>query len=97
ADIHLDSELSQFVIWMYDDACPPSNGCSTSQPGLPSRDIEYAAVWQFAQSPRRKQYSAKCAAKYASDGNCYAPSDTAHKWFLDLNTATSPDPSGGAK
>jgi hypothetical protein len=57
----------------------------------------YAAAWQFAQSPRRKQYTRRCAAKYATDGNCYAPSDAAHKWFLDLNSATSADPSGGAK
>jgi len=97
ADVHLDSQLSDFVIWIYDDACPPSNGCETSQPPLPSRDIGYAAVWQFAQSPRRKRYTARCKAKYAADGNCYAPSDAAHKWFLDLNAATSPDPSGGAK
>ena len=97
ADVHSDPQLREFVIWTYNDACPPSNGCSISQPGLPSRDIEYAAVWQFAQSPRRKQYTAKCATKYDADGNCYAPSDVAHKWFLDLNVATSADPSGGAK
>jgi hypothetical protein len=97
ADIHLDRQLSEFVIWIYDDACPPSNGCAASQPPLPSHDISYAAVWQFAQSPRRKQYTAKCAAKYAPDGNCYAPSDTARKWFLDLNAARSQDPSEGAR
>jgi hypothetical protein len=25
------------------------------------------------------------------------PGDTAHAWFLDVNTATSANPSGGAK
>src|SRR6266436_6501295 len=30
-----------------------------------------------------------------ADGICYAPGDTAHAWFLDLNSATSPDPSSG--
>jgi hypothetical protein len=52
-------------------------------------------VWQFAQSPRRKQFTAHCAATYNRDGNCYAPGDNAHAWFLDLNSATSPDPSSG--
>jgi len=97
ADIHVDPNLRGFAIWIYDDACPPSQGCKGIQPPPPARDIEYAVVWQFAQSPRRKQYTAHCKAKYAADGNCYAPSDAAHKWFLDLNSATSTDPSGGAK
>jgi hypothetical protein len=57
----------------------------------------YATVWQFAQSPRRKEFSARCAGTYARDGNCYAPGDTAHAWFLDLDAADSADPSGGAK
>ncbi len=88
----------EFAVWVYNDACPPSPGCSfNADPPVPSNsgiDIpNVATVWQFAQSPRRKQFTARCPAKYASDGNCYAPTDTAHKWFLDLNSATSPDPS----
>ena len=97
ADIHVDPRLKDFSIWIYDDSCPPSNGCGFGPPPAPSKNIVYAAVWQFAQSPRRRQYTARCAVKYAKDGNCYAPSDKAHKWFLDLNSATSPDPSNGAK
>ncbi len=97
ADIHFDVLLSGISLWIYDDSCPPSTGCTAGRPQAPSRDIAYAVVWQFAQSPRRKQYTARCKAKYAADGNCYAPSDVARKWFLDLNSATSPDPSGGAK
>jgi hypothetical protein len=38
-----------------------------------------------AQSPRRKEFTAHCPANYAADGNCYAPDDSAHKWFLDAN------------
>jgi Domain of unknown function (DUF1906) len=87
------------IYWVYNDACPPSPGCVFPQdPPAPSKSRNsHVGVWQFAQSPRRKEFTAQCPAKYAPDGNCYAPNDTEHKWFLDVNTATSPDPSGGAK
>ncbi len=87
-------ELAYFV---FNDTCPPAPGCVISQsPPPPSASgISYAAVWQFAQSPRRKERTARCAATYAADGNCYASGDTAHAWFLDLDSATTPNPSGG--
>jgi Domain of unknown function (DUF1906) len=87
-------DLAYFV---YNDACPPSPGCVVPHnPPPPSRSgVAYAAVWQFAQSPRRKQFTTRCAATYNRDGNCYAPGDTAHAWFLDLNSATTSDPSSG--
>lgn len=87
------------VFWVFNDVCPPSPGCEFRQnPPSPAKSgTTYAAVWQFAQSPRRKERTARCAAKYAGDGNCYSPGETARKWFLDVNSATSPDPSGGAK
>jgi len=98
-DIRSHAATRETVIWVYNDACPPSPGCTFSEnPPAPSESgIESAAVWQFAQSPRRKEYTARCPAKYAPDGNCYAPGDTTHKWFLDVNSASSSDPSGGAK
>jgi hypothetical protein len=98
-DIRNDPSTHDFTFWIYNDACPPSPGCSFPQtPPLPSLSgIGFASVWQFAQSPRRKEFTAHCPARYAPDGNCYAPKDTAHKWFLDVNATTSPDPSGGAK
>ncbi len=98
-DIYNDPLLPDFARWVYNDACPPAGGCTVeSQAPAPAKSgIGYADVWQFAQSPRRKQFTARCAAKYAADGNCYAPSDAAHRWFLDVNSATSADPSGGAK
>jgi len=85
-------DLTYFV---FNDACPPSPGCVVShKPPPPSASgIPYAAVWQFAQSPSRKQFTARCAATYNADGNCYAPGDCANCWFLDLNSATTPDPS----
>jgi len=97
--IRKQGPLHEMVIWAFNDVCPPSPGCGFPQnPPAPSASgISYAAVWQFAQSPRRKERTALCQSKYAPDGNCYAAGDTAHKWFLDVNTATSADPSGPAK
>jgi len=107
ADLHDDPALAEFTFWVYNDACPPSPGCSAgnttaarspqSPPAPAASGIGFALVWQFAQSPRRKQYTAHCRANYAPDGSCYAPSDKSREWFLDLNSATSPDPSGGAR
>jgi len=94
-DIHNNMGKRDVVYWIYNDACPPSPGCAFPQkaPRPLEGGISYASVWQFAQSPRRKEFTARCPAKYAADGNCYAPGDSARKWFLDVNTATSPDPS----
>jgi hypothetical protein len=98
-DIRANEAPRQFSYWVYNDVCPPAPGCVSERtaPAPAASGTPYAAVWQFAQSPRRKEFTAKCAATYARDGNCYAPGDAAHAWFLDLNTATSADPSGGAK
>ncbi len=94
---HLGSRPMAF--WVYNDACPPSPGCAFPQ-APPAPDVggfPAAVVWQYAQSPRRKEYTAKCTANYAADGNCYAPGDSAHRWFLDVNSASSPDPSAPTK
>ena len=98
-DIRNHAATRGISIWAYNDACPPSPGCTFSRdPASPAKSgIPYAAVWQFAQSPRRKEFTSRCAATYHRNGNCYAPGDSAHSWFLDVNSATSPDPSGGAK
>jgi hypothetical protein len=98
-DIRDKEAPRDFAFWIYNDFCPPAPGCAFPEnpPSPSSSGIGYAAVWQFAQSPRRKAFTAHCPADYHKDGNCYAPGDTAHAWFLDVNSATSPDPSGGAK
>jgi hypothetical protein len=98
-DIYNQAAMRDFLIWVYNDACPPSPGCVFPQnPPPPSQSgISYAAVWQFAQSPRRKEFTAHCPANYHRDGNCYAAGDVAHAWFLDVNSATSRDPSGGSR
>ena len=96
-DIRSHTATHDIAVWAYNDACPPSPGCTFpgNPPAASASGIPYATVWQFAQSPRRKEFSARCAATYSKDGNCYVPSDTAHAWFLDVNSATSPDPSNG--
>ena len=98
-DIRNHAATRSISIWAFNDACPPSPGCIfPHDPASPAKSgIPYAVVWQFAQTPRRKEFTSRCAATYYRNGNCYAPGDSAHSWFLDVNSATSPDPSGGAK
>ena len=97
-DIRKNLGKDDLAYFIYNDACPPSPGCVVpNNPPPPSASgIPYTAVWQFAQSPRRKEFTTHCAATYNRDGNCYAPGDAAHVWFLDLNSSTTPDPSSGA-
>jgi hypothetical protein len=93
---HLGSQ--RFTYWVYNDKCPPSPGCAkpATPPSPSASGVPYADIWQFAQSPRRKEFTARCGGTYR-DNNCYADGDTAHRWYLDLNAARNPDPSGGAK
>ncbi|HXM98272.1 MAG TPA: hypothetical protein VN982_07340 [Candidatus Dormibacteraeota bacterium] len=92
-DIH--TQIPHFIFWVFNDSCPPSPGCdSHRRPPSPSHSgVGYAKIWQFAQSPRRAEFTSGCAATYQPDGNCYSPTDGAKKWFLDLDSASSPDPS----
>jgi len=87
----------KLVFWVFNDACPPSPGCAFSPaPPVVQGGVSSAAVWQYAQSPRRKDRTKECAASYAADGNCYAPGDSAHKWFVDVNAATTANPSAAS-
>jgi hypothetical protein len=97
-DIRAHAPSADFVYFIFNDACPPSPGCTYPQnpPSPVTGGISYASVWQYAQTPRRKDFTAHCPPGYHTDGNCYAPGDTAHAWFLDVDTANSPDPSNGA-
>lgn len=85
----------KLTLWVFNDTCPPSPGCvfPVTPPAIAQSGTPQAAVWQFAQTPRRKERTANCAATYAADGNCYPPGDAAHKWFIDVNVADSPNPS----
>jgi hypothetical protein len=98
-DIRNNMGTRDVTYWVFNDVCPPSPGCSTPQnpPPVSASGVSYAAIWQTVRSPHMKESTARCAATYHGDGNCYAPSDAAHAWFLDVNIANSPDPSASAK
>jgi hypothetical protein len=93
-DIRSTAAGRQITYWAINDGCPPSPGCTFSAhpPAPPESGVDFAEVWQFVQSPRRKDVAAHCT-NYNRDGNCYAPGLPGV--YLDLNTATSPDPSHG--
>ncbi len=78
-----------FDLFVYNDACPPSPGCVFV---APPRPVDASAIWQYAQSPRRKELTASCAATYASSGACLEPTT---QLDVDVSSATSPDPSHG--
>jgi hypothetical protein len=88
-------------IAMFDaqDTCPPAPGCTVNAKPLsasgeltlsPGGDL---VAWQYSQSPRRPELTQSCASTYAADGNCYAPGAPAT--LLDMDLASSPDPSHG--
>lgn len=96
----LSNGAERLRLWIANDECPPSPGCTLALPqlskGLSGVDANAVVVWQYVQSPRRGEFSGGCPANQAPDGKCYAPglaqsADT----FVDLNTADSADPSEG--
>jgi hypothetical protein len=96
-DIRQSAGARQIVYWAINDACPPAPGCTfpVHPPGPAQSGVRFAEVWQFAQSPQRKDVAGQCSG-YGRDGNCYAPGiSLEQKLHVDVNTATSPDPSNG--
>ena len=85
--------LHEIAFWVYQDACPPANGCTMNPPPLTASGTPDVAAWQYAQSPRRKEITAACSKTYSSDGNCYAPG--LPNLSIDLSVASSSDPSHG--
>ncbi len=97
-DVRQNSAGRKIVYWVANDACPPSPGCAFPKPPpSPSGSgIDFAEVWQYAQSPRRRDVAAGCPANYNRDASCYPPGvDLQQHLHLDLNTAASADPSHG--
>jgi Domain of unknown function (DUF1906) len=94
-DIRATAGGRDIKFWVVQDSCPPSPGCgfpkhppSPAQSGV--HDIE---IWQFVRSPKQPESAGQCRG-YNRDGNCYAPGiDPAAHLHVDLNTATSADPS----
>ena len=96
-DIRQTAGARNIVYWAINDACPRAPGCAFPQrPPSPAQSgVRLAEVWQFAQSPQRKDVAGHCT-NYNVDGNCYPPAiPTTQRLHLDVNTATSPDPSHG--
>ena len=93
-DIRQSAGTRAIVYWAINDACPPAPGCAFKRPPGPAESgVRFAEVWQFAQSPQRKDVAGRCT-NYNRDGNCDAPG-IGDALPIDLNTATSPDPSHG--
>jgi hypothetical protein len=96
-DIRQNAGGRHIVYWAINDACPPAPGCSfPAHPPSPAQSgVGFAEVWQFAQSPLEKDIAANCSS-YNRDGNCYPPGiSAAQRLLVDVNSATSPDPSQG--
>jgi hypothetical protein len=94
-DIRQNAGTRAIVYWAIKDACPPAPGCAFPQPPPSPAEsgVRFAEVWQFAQSPWRKDVAARCT-NYSRDANCDAPG-IGDGLPIDLNTATSADPSHG--
>ena len=94
-DIRENAHGRDISYWVTNDACPPSSGCGFSAPPPSRSGLDFVDVWQFAQSPRRKDFAAQCR-NYNADGNCYPPGmNPATGLHVDVNSATSADPSHG--
>ena len=96
-DIRQNAGARKIVYWVTNDACPPSPGCAFPRraPSPLQSGVAFADAWQFAQSPKRRDVAAGCRANYASDGNCYPPGVARQKLFVDVDSASSADPSAG--
>ena len=97
ADIRQSAGSRQITYWAINDACPPAPGCTFPQhpPSPGASGVSFAEVWQFAQSPQRKDVAGRCT-NYSRDGNCYPPGTSAGQGLhVDVNSATSADPSHG--
>jgi Domain of unknown function (DUF1906) len=96
-DIRLNAGSRKIIYFVTNDVCPPSPGCTFSNPPSPGKSgIDFADIWQFAQSPKRKDFTAGCPANYNPDGNCYPPDvNPAQRLHVDVDVSTNADPSHG--
>jgi hypothetical protein len=100
ADIRAHAGARQLSYWVYNDFCPPAPGCVFASPApAPSTSgTPFAEVWQIAESPLVKERIAKCASTYdTAAGVCWAPNLKAAGIYVDVDTATTADPSHGRK
>lgn len=85
--------LHEVAMFDAQDACPPAPGCTVHAKPLSEAGEPNLVAWQYAQSPRRPEITKSCGTTYAADGNCYAPGFA--QTFLDMDVASSADPSHG--
>ena len=85
--------LHSVALFVYQDTCPPSSGCTLAPPPLTASGTLGAVAWQFSQSPRNTANTQACMKTYASDGNCYVPEIPGV--HVDLDVANERDPSHG--
>src|ERR1700751_2763606 len=74
-DLRENANGRKIVYWVVNEGSPPSPGCvlPKNSPN-PATALDFADVWQFAQSPKRRDVASGCRATYDRDGNCYGPS-----------------------
>jgi Domain of unknown function (DUF1906) len=97
-DLRASAAGRNIVYWVANDACPPSPGSVFSKraPAPSKSGVAFADVWQFAQSPRRRDVARGCRKTYARDGNCNTPAtDDGNPLFVDLDSSALDDPSAG--
>ena len=85
--------LHEVAIFDALDQCPPAPGCTIMTKPFSAAPDPGIVIWQYAQSPRRPEITQSCGGTYAPDNNCYAPG--LPHLFLDMDVATSADPSHG--
>jgi hypothetical protein len=95
-DIRQNAGSRKILYWVANNACPPSPGCTfpRNAPRPAASGIPFADIWQYAQSPSRKDFAGKCSG-HAADGECYAPGLAEKRVHVDVNSADSEDPSRG--
>jgi hypothetical protein len=93
-DIRANAGGREITYWVTNDACPPAPGCAfpPRAPSPTASGVAFAEVWQFAQSPQRKDVAGHCT-NYSRDGDCLAPGIST--LAIDVNAAASADPSQG--
>ncbi len=92
-DIRKNADGREIVYWVANDSCPPAPGCKAKSTVRPQDSgVEFASVWQYAQSPMRAEQTDACKKTYDVTTNCYAPGT---KIDVDIDVATTRDPSGG--
>jgi hypothetical protein len=96
-DIRQNAAGRRLAYWVTNDACPPSPGCAfpPKPPQPDASGVPFADVWQFAQSPKRPTFASRCS-NYSADANCYpSGANPAQHLHVDLDVATTTDPSHG--